>query len=537
MALHPTSSIHFCDRGGNSIDGPEEWVPALIKVYGVQENWTEVRLIRQGNENLQVSLRLLKGEIQVVADWPVSPIGHYRLELSIGRKKTDERTITILPKKITPEASTQLVEDLEMRLPTAIALGLKRNAALAGMQFLPPGDSTLAQELARLRLAVNGNTHRVGLTHILSNLARDPHQVLKTIELWMPREQARRPHPSRLVQAISRFHNVDTSGLPIRVLDTRVEHSKDVYENCLVEVYFRQVNLRLHRLVQMLDTKTRSTSTKGHLIEAERLRDELGKARLQAMFLDEVTIPSYLPTQITMVLLRHPLYRAALEGYLDLHKSPTVRLEEPALEAPLENLPFLYQVWCTLEVINILLEITGTLGYRVERQQLAKKDVYGVFIKLLPDGEPAIVLEHPIHKTVIKVIPERLYSRRRSDSHQEIFHSISFEQCPDIAVEILPPEASPRIYLFDPKYKLENEQYEEGKGNGKPKKEDIDKMHAYRDAIRGEEQRSVVQYAAIMYPGIYQSYNEGIEALQAYPGLEGLLEDRLREILLASLRT
>jgi hypothetical protein len=61
-------------------------------------------------------------------------------------------------------------------------------------------------------------------------------------------------------------------------------------------------------------------------------------------------------------------------------------------------------------------------------------------------------------------------------------------------------------------------------------------MHTYRDAIRGEKGISVVQYAAIMYPGIHQNYEEGIEALQAYPGLEGLLEDRLKEIFSVALR-
>ncbi len=66
--------------------------------------------------------------------------------------------------------------------------------------------------------------------------------------------------------------------------------------------------------------------------------------------------------------------------------------------------------------------------------------------------------------------------------------------------------------------------------------DDIDKMHTYRDAIRGEKGISVVQYAAIMYPGIHQNYEEGIEALQAYPGLEGLCEDRLKEIFSAALR-
>src|SRR5439155_19765949 len=173
----------------------------------------------------------------------------------------------------------------------------------------------------------------------------------------------------------------------------------------------------------------------------------------------------------------------------------------------------------------------GSLGYEVKLQQLTKKDVDGIFIQLLPNGKPVLILEHPNTGTVIRVIPECAYTS------QGQFRSISFIQRPDIAIEILPVQGSPYIYLFDPKYKLDSERQEEGQGNGKPKKEDIDKMHTYRDAIRGEKGISVVQYAAIMYPGIHQNYEEGIEALQAYPGLEGLLEDRLQAIFSAALRT
>ncbi|MFL5665592.1 MAG: nuclease domain-containing protein [Ktedonobacteraceae bacterium] len=90
--------------------------------------------------------------------------------------------------------------------------------------------------------------------------------------------------------------------------------------------------------------------------------------------------------------------------------------------------------------------------------------------------------------------------------------------------------------MFDPKYKLEGGQAGMDDGNGLPKKEDIDKMHAYRDAIRDEAQRRVVQSAAILYPGSSQRYADGIEALQAYPGLELALEERLRDIFTAALQ-
>jgi hypothetical protein len=49
-----------------------------------------------------------------------------------------------------------------------------------------------------------------------------------------------------------------------------------------------------------------------------------------------------------------------------------------------------------------------------------------------------------------------------------------------------------------PKYKLQSEEAGEP-GDGKPKKIDIDTMHAYRDAIRTLTEQRVVSYAAILY--------------------------------------
>ena len=519
--------LHFLDQAGNGIDGPREWIPAQIEVRDALQDWTHMRLTRQTGEPLPLSLRLSNGQSRAIANWPLSGTGHYRLDLFINDRKIEEQTFTIEPDKISKDSYLQLLEDLEIQLPAAIALGLQRNGALAGLKFLTPGESTLAMEVARLRRAINSNADRMGLAQVLHALAQDPHKILSTTTLWMPRDRARRPHPSLLVQALSRPQNVDKSGIPLRVLDTRVEHSVDVYENRLVKVYYQQVALRLQRLIHVLELKQN-----GPLIEEIRtLRSILDIARRRATFLNEVTLPAYLPTKSTMVILKRLSYRAALEGYLEFHRNPTVYLEEPALESPLENLPHLYQVWGTLEVLKILLEVTGTLGYRVTQQQLARTGIDGVYIRLLPDGKPLVVLEHPIYKTKINLIPERAYGR------QGQLHSISFEQRPDIAIEIMLADSPLQVYLFDPKYKLESEQREGNMGNKSgPKKEDIDKMHAYRDAIRDGEQQRIVQYAAILYPGKHIYYGEGIEALEAYPGSELSLEGRLRDLFAVALR-
>ena len=43
-------------------------------------------------------------------------------------------------------------------------------------------------------------------------------------------------------------------------------------------------------------------------------------------------------------------------------------------------------------------------------------------------------------------------------------------------------------------------------------------MHTYRDAIWDVDDQHVVQYAAVLYPGATQTYDDDVAAIRAYPG-------------------
>ena len=131
-----------------------------------------------------------------------------------------------------------------------------------------------------------------------------------------------------------------------------------------------------------------------------------------------------------------------------------MRLEESDLDAPLKNLPHLYQVWGTLWVIQTLLEVAEQKGYQVENQSLVGRDKSGIYIRVLPNGQPALTLIHPQHKTRVKLIAERTYGKDGE------LHSASVQLRPDVAVEIQQFDGSQQVYLFDPKYKLDSEREE-----------------------------------------------------------------------------
>jgi len=126
----------------------------------------------------------------------------------------------------------------------------------------------------------------------------------------------------------------------------------------------------------------------------------------------------------------------------------------------------------------------------------------------------AVELLHGGTGTQVRLIPERTYGTSGA------LRSISYAERPDVAVEVVPVGEPAPVYFFDPKDKLDGEPVHGDGSDGKPRKGDIDKMHAYRDAIRDASGGRVVRSAAILYPGPAVRYAAGIEALPTCPDAE-----------------
>jgi len=155
-------------------------------------------------------------------------------------------------------------------------------------------------------------------------------------------------------------------------------------------------------------------------------------------------------------------------------------------------------------------------------------------VKILADGQPALVLQHPEDNRTITITPQRSFARKSRP-----FRSTSLPQRPDITVELTTSSGERTLLAFDPKYKLRSEFLSVFAGDdslegqpGQPKKVDIDKMHAYRDAIRDEDGNPGISYAAILYPGATVTYDDGgVGALTALPGSSESLLANLRRLI------
>lgn len=517
--------IVFVDPLGRRSATPREWDPGLLVLEDVlADDWRDVE-VRLNGRPLPLRLEVVGGVVRVAAQWERASSGAWRLEVLRKDGAPWSSVIRIPPAKLGDAALAAMVDDLESGLPASIAVGLDRLGAFGGMNWRPPRRATLAQELEHVRRALVGDRDRRGLLDILNEVARDPHKVLADVHPWVRAEKARRPSPAHLPQAFAKTGNLTRGGRPLSIVDGRVESTFDVYENRLVRSFVDSVEVRLRRLRRWMSVAVASGD-----VEAELAALALGlrRARRNAMFLDEVGPLRRAPTDLTMVLLRKPAYRAALEGSLAFRRSAAIQAAMPALDAPMNDVPNLYEAWGTLTLVAALLNAAEDEGFRVTSQRLCS-GVEGEPAIVLPPEVPAVRLEHADGRVVV-LTPQRRFPRGAAGD----LHSISFEQIPDVTLEVGRPGRR-ALFLFDPKYKL----WGDGSGtagDGRPKKEDVDKMHAYRDAIRDRGGGRPVRFAAILYPGPEAWFGSDVAALPALPGgdaFKGRLRELLREIISA----
>ena len=576
MDSPPTSepnapTLRLLGLDGTSLEAPREWQPALLvlEMDHPFEALEHLKLRIQG-EPVPLWIGRANGGFRLLAQWARRGVGRYAVDW-IYRGLTGREVFAVGPEKLKPESWRQMLLDLEVRLPAAIAMGLKSAGAMSGLAIRPPGEDLLRQELILLRRAVSGVPGvRAGLAEVLISLAPDPHRHLRSEEVWLPIEKLRHPIPHRLAAALALAGNLedpearlfpggrkksggaaavpegwDLHGEALlswvkRAQDARVEHTFDVYENRLIQLFHHQAARRLRRLLRVARAVERGDIAE----EATKLERLLLNARRLATFLETVRLPGMLEARLSMVLQRRRPYLAGFEGLLELNRNLAVSLEHPGLETPLECAPKLYQLWGTLQVLEILLTEAVVQGFTAGPQRLLTRTRDGFVLRVLPNGEPVVELDHRERGLTVRFRPEFGFSSLKGtfqsveSARQDLarLRSLTYEKRPDVTIERWDSEGRVALLLLDPKYKREGEHDPAHGREASPVREDLDKMHTYRDAIRDQDGRRVVAYAATLYPGRSELAADGLEiaALPGLPGdseLRGLLQARIGRFL------
>ncbi len=523
MESPPSSNLSFYDlhdQAGVAIPTPVEGRNCGIAVNVPKELWPRTSL-RLGNQPLPI----FQSDTIAYSEWPPCSSGNYELILECDGVR-ENRTVTVMPRYFSENEFKSIVHDLTETIPTAIATRLNECGAHLALPKLD-NRSSIEEEYLSLRRAVQGTKDKLGMLQILPMLQRDCHQILIPQHELRSTNKVRRPDISKLAQAIAMPGNIASNDRVYEMFDITVEKSFEAYENRLVKAYGLALRSRLSRLQSELRA---AHAPPAMTAELEALTNEFTLAFNRATFLREVRNPTISSVRVTMVLLKNPAYRAVLEGYLALNdqSSSSVSIEEPALNAPLNNFPYLYQRWANLNVLSALLQVCAESGYRCENHQWVRSYHRSTKIQVITDGRPAVQLSCARTGRVVSFLPW-------SATGGTVY--IVGQEVPMGAAVTIQSEGKPlEILLFDPKYWVDSKKAKDtvdikASGNAKPEeqrllkllsaieplKEDVDGVQRAIDYVKSAGGASEIKYAAILYPGQHKQPSSNIEALPAHP--------------------
>ncbi len=499
------TALQFWQQDETPLSQPQEWQSCWLA-------WSAFDLtdtVQLNGQPLSVMQRQCAGEVRVLAQLPRLGPGQYQVSANGFSQRFE-----VAPSKLNREELQQLLQDLSLQLPASLSQQLQRLGAFVGIDWQAPQHNSVEAELHRLQRAILGDDRCVGLAQLIPQLAAAPHQQWRTHYQLQPIVKTRRITAASLQQP-ARLFPITAEKLPQQLWQAHSVASWQTPENQVLKLFWHQVQQRLRELLPMV-----STSLQDRLKQLQQQLDNLAR---QVPWLAQVPPPTQ-PPALTQVLLKQPAYRALFDSYLQWQRDAVVTLQDTALQQPLSQLPYLYQLWGSLQVIQQVLNLAEHYDYQVQQQHLCHYQAGSWRLQCLPTAVPVLRLQQPEHGVQVQLWLEHQYGQQ-----SRAFRSISHAQRPDLVLEVTPADGLPRLYVLDPKYRLNS-------GQDRPEKSDIDRMHAYRDAIRYQQQH-VVHYAAILYLGRFYSYGAAeVEALPARPSQIDALHNALNTVLKQALK-
>ncbi|OBI89889.1 DUF2357 domain-containing protein [Mycobacterium asiaticum] len=283
--------------------------------------------------------------------------------------------------------------------------------------------------------------------------------------------------------------------------------------------------------LELLDALSRESQKveSGPLRRGQQIASEVGAQLdeyLAHPLLREVGPLRRMPTS-DQVLLKRSGYREVFRTFAMTESGPILRIDRPDMNdvfaASQRNVATLYEFWCFLALVDSLGRVCGE--DRTARAFTVAGDGTSMTLRSGEASKLSWAVSRGGRRLDVEVFFNRTFAR--GDDRRG---SWSQAMRPDCSVRIRPVDSTPsrvstqelEVWLhFDAKYRVDNllaqltldsgEPPEESTSSGGAKREDLLKMHAYRDAI------SRTAGAYVLYPG------SEIVNFQPHPGFKELL--------------
>lgn len=464
---------------------------------------------------------------------PRECVGSLALRVEFDDGTTSDATLEVKPVKLSYEREYRAMLD---QIADHAAEALLQGFAPASREVHP--SSTVEGELRYRSLAfLLSRFRQPAFVAAIETIRAHPNRA------WV-KEQEARPlgrgvsDPAALAAALRRgggdlvrpqhLAHLPSSHLPRRLTAVRTESTFDTPANRFVRFAFSRwqgLSLDVLRDLQRDPDSDPGPQRRGRR-EARWLADFCEEVLSLPMLRDAGDLGGF--PHGNQVLLRQPGYREILRVFALAEATIVLDAELPddAFSATQRNVATLYEYWCFVAMVRAISEITGSTPIG----SLFESSPSGLSLVLKHGSSSRLSWEVTAASRVLYV--DMWFNRTFARRSVIAGGSWSRAMRPDLSLRIRPrtgrssslvdPELDVWLH-FDAKYRVENVDVDvsvDDDASPDPmqiaKREDVLKMHAYRDAIR----RSAGAY--VLYPGsgdpeLRMEYHELLPGLGAFP--------------------
>lgn len=311
-----------------------------------------------------------------------------------------------------------------------------------------------------------------GLTNTVEQIARGPLVAPVTqSRIAAPPERARHIGASALLRAVRNGHSARW------VEDSTTTLTPDTPENRAVRAFLQ----RLRRDVQAIRTMAEAAKEEEIAQTAQECARRLSGLGERLYGGEPEPGATAWSTPPTHRMLAHPVYARVADWMRQYRQSFSFDWGHPLFSLPARETWRLYETWGLFQTLQALL----ALGYVPNSAETDAAALFGlkedrVFFRLVKGQESRVTLQGP-GGHIVALFYSRSYAAKRQ--------SLSRTMQPDIALD----DGTGRTWILDPKFKTYGAPGDES--------DDVDQMHAYRDAIIDGNNGKPVQRAWCLYAG------------------------------------
>ncbi len=494
---------------------------------------------------------------------PHNMVGTCHLTLSIcwpeGHIEHQSCTFEVYPRKIDRRQYLLLLDDLQRTLVSLLTM-LPHNLVGGSLRLphLNEGKEHQRHLIEDYYRFFQENFAK--LEQAVMRIARHPHAHTQTMT---------RPCDINQAHTLARVDRDMTQGnwiysdkgtLPARVSQPCTRFNTDTYENQLLKQFLGKLWRRACDITNLATrfASSRSGAAKRNWEDIALQSSALARRLYELRSLPFLADVGHLKTfhGASHFIRRNPDYRYIYRSWQALRHLPDINVAYPQFYIPIDELPRLYEYWCVVQVLRVLLDLPGRVvqeqrlfqsNLQTHRQprhcgDLSDKQVPSPLWSLV-QNQPLIVLEwrgwsiilryQPRYQPlIIEPLPDSLsqdLDKVASSSQQITDFQIGSLDChahiPDIAVELWQTGASPMLLLLDAKYRLTS--------TGTLPDDALADAYTYLGSIGICSGQRITRRVVLLYPGRQEAehYASGISLVPLVPGKRGGFQSWFKNLL------